>query len=186
MKLKRIVENLNKIPANGGFDETPKLTPDQKRRLKEMVSRFNEFGEALRQEQKIIETAKTLSEIAKLAEMYACNESDEWMQTETIKRDFKRVNGISNDFQKIAKECYSKMQQMGALYEDMGTVLQRYFEITDIPDVTDNPTDQSGNNPGNVAAGQPQALTSETTEEPEEEIEDEKTDFSLRNLCPKQ
>jgi len=148
--LKRIVENLDKIPRNGVFeDDRPKLSKDQKRKLMDMVSRFNEYGKSLQVEQALSETSKALAEIATMAETYACNEAADWFQQETIQKDFKDLKGRVGEFQKIAKETYSGVQRLNALYEDMGHVLSRYYEIKDIqevlrkgPQVDQNPVDR--------------------------------------------
>jgi hypothetical protein len=141
MQLKKIVENMDKMPSTlSGFNQTPKLTAEQKNKLMDMVSRYNELGNKLRLEQSLIETAQALSEISELAETYACNEAADWFATEVVKRDFKRARNISGDFQKIAKECHGRVQQLNALYEDMGHILERYYEISDpMQEVSPNP-----------------------------------------------
>ena len=141
MKLKKIVENLNKMPSTlKGFNESPKLSPEQKRKLMEMVSQYNTLGQKLRMENALIETATALSEISELAETYACNEASDWFATEVVKTDFKRARGISETFQKLARECHGKVQQLNALYEDMGHILGRYYEIADpMAEVCPNP-----------------------------------------------
>lgn len=134
--LKRIAENLDKIPRNGIMDDDqPKLTQEQKRKLMDMVSRFNEYGKVLQCEQAIADTAKTIGEIAEMAEIYACNEASDWFQTETIKRDFKDLQGRTTEFKKLAKESYSSIQRLNALYEDVGHILSRYYEINDIQEI---------------------------------------------------
>lgn len=147
--LKRIVENLDKIPNSGKFDEAPKLTKEQKRKLMEMVGKLNEYGKTLRCEDSIVDTAKALAEIAELAETYACNEAGDWFQTETIKRDFKDLKGRTQEFQKLARETYSGIQRLNAIFEDAGHILSRYYEIRDIeeilrrgPAVDQNPVDR--------------------------------------------
>lgn len=141
MKLKKIVENLNKMPSTlKGFNESPKLSPEQKKKLMEMVSQYNTLGQKLRMENALIETAQALSEISELAETYACNEASDWFATEVVKTDFKRAKGITETFQKLARECHGKVQQLNALYEDMGHILGRYYEIADpMAEVSPNP-----------------------------------------------
>lgn len=143
MKLKKILENMKKMPSTlGGFNETPKLSAEQKAKLMDMVKGYNNLGQKLKMENSLVETAKALSEIAELAETYACNESPDWFATEVIKTDFKRARGVSETFQKIAKECHGKVQQLNALYEDMGHILARYYEISDpMSEVFPNPVD---------------------------------------------
>lgn len=128
--LKRSVDNLDKIPSNGKFgDEVKRRSPQEKKRLMELVSKFNEYGKVLRCETALMETAKTLDEIAQMAEAYAMTESSDFFQGRVVERDFKQVKGITKDFKKLAQECYGKIQQLNALYEDMGHVLGRYYEI---------------------------------------------------------
>jgi len=97
----------------------------------EMVKCYNEFGKKLRMENSLIETAQALAEISELAETHACNEAQDWFSTEVVKEDFKRARGISETFQKLARECHGKVQKLNALYEDMGNILERYYEIAD-------------------------------------------------------
>ena len=41
----------------------------------------------------------------------------------------KELTGLSNSFGKIAGEAKSLQERMGAMYEDMGNILGRYYEI---------------------------------------------------------
>ena len=85
--LKQIVENLGKIPKDGGAsfgNETKKLSPQQKKDLMEKVRHFNEYGKVLRCETALMEMAKTLSEIGQMAESYAMTESGDYFQAETV------------------------------------------------------------------------------------------------------
>jgi hypothetical protein len=133
--LKKIVENLDKIPSNGKFGQEESLTPQQKKRLMELVSKFNEYGKVLRCEQALLETSKTLSEISTMAKKYAMTESSDFLQREVVQRDFKQVESITKDFTKLSRECYGKIQQLNALYEDMGHVLGRYYEINNLDEI---------------------------------------------------
>lgn len=134
--LKKILENLDKIPSNGKFgNDEDKLSPQQKKRLMELVSKFNEYGKVLRCEQALLETSKTLAEISNMAKKYAMTESSDFLQREVVQRDFKQVDGITKDFTKLSRECYGKIQQLNALYEDMGHVLGRYYEINNLDEI---------------------------------------------------
>jgi uncharacterized protein YjgD (DUF1641 family) len=162
--LKRIVENLDKIPSNGKFDdEIKQLSKEEKRRLMELVSNFNEYGKVLRCEVALMETAKTLDEISKMAEAYAITESSDFLQSEVVKRDFKQVKSIAKDFKKLAQECYGRIQQLNALYEDMGHVLSRYYEIKTLDEMACMFQNQES-----APAPQTGQIVSETEEEQEE------------------
>jgi len=165
--LKRIVESLDQIPSNGKFsDEQQKLSSQDKKKLMELVSKFNEYGKVLRCETALMETAKTLDEIGRMAEQYAMTESSDFMQSAIVERDFKQVKGITKEFKKLAQECYGGIQRMNALYEDMGHVLQRYYEIKTLDEMLAAQTNQEASAP----APQQGQLVSEVEEE-EESVE---------------
>ena len=130
MTLKRIVENLGKIPEKGGLgQETPKLTPEQKQKLMEMASMYENYGEALQNEEAIVNSARAMTELCELAEAYALNECGDWFQQEIVTKDMKEVKKRVGEYGKLAKECYAKMQQLGVAYQDIGHVLGRYYDL---------------------------------------------------------
>ena len=136
--LKQILENLKNIPSDGGAkfgDDKQKLSPQQKKDLVEKVRKFNEYGKVLRCETALMEMSKTLAEIGQMAESYAMTESGDYFQAEVVKRDFNEVKKITKDFSKLSKECYGGLQQLNALYEDMGRKMERYFEIQSLDEI---------------------------------------------------
>jgi hypothetical protein len=139
----------------------------------ELVSKFNEYGKVLRCEHALMETAKTLDEISRMAEQYAMTESSDFFQGKVVERDFKQVKGITKDFKKLSQECFGKIQQLNALYEDMGHVLGRYYEIKTLDELA-QPQPQS------AMEGGPQ--TANTVFEQSDDVEDsDRPDSSLGN-----
>lgn len=150
--LKQILENLDNIPKDGGAKfghDQQKLSPQQKRDLMEKVRKFNEYGKVLRCETALMEMSKTLAEIGQMAESYAMTESGDYFQAETVKRDFNDVKRITKDFSKLARESYGNLQQLSALYEDMGRKMERYFEIASLDEIA-AATPQIGSAPAPV------------------------------------
>lgn len=139
ISLKQIVENLDKIPnrPTSAFGESKtKLSVQEKKELLEKISKFNEYGKVLRCETAIAEMASTLDEIGRLAETYALTEdSGDILNSDIIKRDFKQIKGNTKEFQKLAKECYGKLQQLNALFEGLGHSYSRYFEISSLDEI---------------------------------------------------
>ena len=131
IKLKTIVENSLK-PSTMSLEEPPrKLTKDEKKTLAELVHNYNEYGRVLRQYDEIANVAETLKKIAEYSEVYAVNECGDWMQAGVAKRHFAEIKKHAEGFKKLAKEVHEKNAHMIALYEDMGSVLEKYFEIKD-------------------------------------------------------
>ena len=127
--LKRIVENLGKIPDRGFNEETPKLTTEQKQRLMKMAAEFENYGRALQNEEAIVNSAKAMAELCELAEQYAINECGDWFQQDIVKKDMKELKRRVMEYKGVAQECYAKMQQLGVSYQDIGHVLGRYYNL---------------------------------------------------------
>lgn len=146
--LKRIVENLGKIPEKGfGNEETPKLSAEQKKKLMEMASMFESYGDFLGKAESIVNSARAITELADLAEAYAINECGDWFQQDIVKRDMKEMKKRIMEYGKIAKECYAKMQQLGVAHQDIGHVLGRYYELKKKQAPAPSPMSQEGLTP---------------------------------------
>ncbi len=131
--LKRIIENLGRIPEKGLGEEKKMLTPEQKKKLIEMASMYENYGQALHNEEAIVNSAKAMTELCELAEAYALNECGDWFQQEIVSKDMKEVRKRVMEYGKLSKECYSKMQQLGVAYQDIGHVLGRYYDLKKKP-----------------------------------------------------
>ncbi len=99
------------------------------KQVQESMKQFTEFGKIFSNPNNLKEVAEKLSEIASNAKSYTLSETDDWFDKVTINRNMKELTNLSKQFGKIAKESNSLQQRMGGLYEDMGHVLGRYFEI---------------------------------------------------------
>jgi len=127
--LKRIVESLGNIPPKGFEENTPKLTPEQKSRLLELSAMYENMGECLQNEEALMNSAKSMTELCELAEMYAVNECGDWFQQDIVKKDMKELKKRVMEYTKIAKEGYARMQQLGVAYQDIGHILGRYYDL---------------------------------------------------------
>lgn len=105
--------------------------------IKEAMGQFSSFGETFSNENNIKDVAESLSKIAEQAKNYTLSETDDWFDKVTVNRNMKELTNLSKSFGKIAKESNSLQQRLGGLYEDMGHVLGRYFEMEDDPSAED-------------------------------------------------
>lgn len=99
----------------------------------DIVARYNEYGNILRRDKSLSELAQNLADIAEYAEFTLTNETNtnEWFDKYTIGRNIKEMKGYAKEFAKIAEEADEHNMRMSALYDDMGRVLERYFDIYD-------------------------------------------------------
>jgi hypothetical protein len=113
----------------------------------EIVAKYNEYGTILKNKHTLSELGQQLADIAEYAEHTLTNEMDDWFDKHTVARNIKEMRSYAKEFQKIAMEADSHNMRMKALYDDMGRVLERYFDIMDSDDgaesVVANETDES-------------------------------------------
>ena len=117
MKLKKIVEQ---------FIEEQEI--DEQAFL-ESVNNYSSYGKEIYREHDIIDTAKKLSEIARVAGIHAVKETEESFDKITVGRNMKELKSYSDQFYKVAMEAKGLQQRTESLFEDMGRVLGRYYEI---------------------------------------------------------
>ena len=110
----------------GESSETQKVSSDQ---VKEALQNYNKLGETLYQQQSLKETAKSLSQVAEMAASHTLQETEDWFDKVTVTRNMKELTNHSKSFSKIAEEASSVQQRLAGLYEDMGSILNRYYDI---------------------------------------------------------
>ena len=108
------------------FEETPKIN---KYKVVEGVKNFGVVGKQLYNNSNIMEIAKQLSEIAESAHTHILGEQDDWFDKVSINKNMKTLKGSVVEFRKAAQEVHTLNQRMTALYEDIGHVLNRYYDI---------------------------------------------------------
>ena len=93
------------------------------------ISQYNQIGEAIFGKSNITQISEKLSWIANQAKSHTLQETEDWFDKITVNRNMKELTGLSKQFSKISNEAESLQQRMGALYEDMGNILGRYYSI---------------------------------------------------------
>ena len=99
---------------------------------KQILSKIQEFGnlgKSIYKSGDLKETAKTLSDIANAAKVHTLRETEDWFDKVTVNRNMKELTNLSKHFGKLSEEVSSVQQRLEALYEDMGIVLSRYYEL---------------------------------------------------------
>ena len=135
-----LVGGVVSTPAvNAGYSSLSKIvkekygeTPTQKitsKQVAEALRNYNQIGKSLYQQQSLKETAKSLSRIAEMAASHTLQETENWFDKVTVSRNMKELTNHSKAFSKIAEEASSVQQRLASLYEDMGMILNRYYDI---------------------------------------------------------
>tara|TARA_B100002019_G_scaffold280743_1_gene284006 strand:+ start:96 stop:749 length:654 start_codon:yes stop_codon:yes gene_type:complete len=93
------------------------------------IREFASYSKVLQKEENLQKIAERLSTIANNARTYTVSETEDWFDKVTVNRNMKELTNLSKQFGKIAQESNSLQQRLGGLYEDMGHILGRYYEI---------------------------------------------------------
>ena len=116
------------------FEDSPKV---DKFKVVEGVRNFGIVGKSLYNNSNIMEVAKQLAEIAESAHHHILGENDDWFDRISVNKNMKTLKGSVMEFQKTAKEAHMLNQRLTGLYEDIGHVLNRYYEIDEAIDPVD-------------------------------------------------
>jgi hypothetical protein len=113
-------------------EEFQQLPTEMKRHFLEIISTYGQHREGMTRKSDIRKIAETLGGIADAAQEYTLREGGDWFDRVTIKRNMNELKKLQAGFEKEAVEAAQQQQRLEALYEDMGHVLGRYFEIADV------------------------------------------------------
>jgi len=126
-KLKKILE--------AAFQDKPQIN---KYEVVEGVRNFGIVGKQLYNNKSVMEIAGQLAKIAEQAHSHVLSETDEWFDKVSVNKNMKHLKGSVVEFQKTAKEAHMLNQRLTGLYEDIGHILNRYYEISEDKGDMDN------------------------------------------------
>ena len=121
-KLKKLLEDV--------FSDTEQVN---KYEVVEGVKNFAVVGKHL-YDSNIVEVAKQLSEIAEQAHSHVLGEQDDWFDKVSVNKNMKTLKTNVSEFKKTALEAHQLNQRLTGLYEDIGHVLNRYYDINEVVD----------------------------------------------------
>jgi hypothetical protein len=113
-------------------EEFQKMPTEIKKHFLEIISTYGQHREQMNRKSDIRKISETLGAIADAAQEYTLREAGDWFDRVTVKRNMGELKKLQEKFDKEAGLAYAQEQRLEALYEDMGHVLGRYFEIAEI------------------------------------------------------
>ena len=131
IKLKKILKESDGMTPTMP-KRNPKMHDEAKRHFLEIISTYGSFRPKLQAEHDLAEIAETLGAIVDAAHTFTMKEMGEGFDGATVKRNMGELTKLSNAFQKTANEAKQLQQRMHSMYEDMGYVLGKYFEMAEI------------------------------------------------------
>ena len=114
-----------------GEDQEEKMSVEERKSFLEAVSNFHKLGEMIYSNAKLQEVTETLKSVMERAEKVTMQESEHWFDNVTVSRHMKQMNEAMKVFEKTAGEMNGLQQRLESAYEDMGSVLNRYYKINE-------------------------------------------------------
>ena len=113
------------------YGEVESETKIDSKQILSKIQEFGQLGKSIYKSGDLKETAKTLSDIANAAKVHTLRETEDWFDKVTVNRNMKELTNLSKNFDKLSEEASSVQQRLEALYEDMGNVLSRYYDLNE-------------------------------------------------------
>jgi len=136
-ELRNMIDSSRELIRESWWEEDDGLTDDEKEVLVREMKKFNEYGDPLfrSKEESLSVLAKKLEKLTEFAQEFLMRNVDEEFDKVTVNRNIKEINKYIDKFKKIAGEVKEKESRLQALYEDIGVVFNRYFDIEDREEV---------------------------------------------------
>lgn len=119
MKLKKLIENTG----------TKKKTVNEKAAFLQEIKKFNEYGSVIYRTEDLNRVAESINELVNKAEEITLQETQDWFDEITVKRNLKTLREGNKQFGATVKEIVKLQQRLESLYEEMGHNLGRYYEL---------------------------------------------------------
>lgn len=119
---------------NESSDKPKRMTEEEKQKTLEAVSRFNELGKNVYKTQEIKELVENIKMMAENASRMAIEETADWFDAVSVKRDTKAIADSVKVFENTFTEISTLQQRLESVFEDIGTKLGKYYEINEAMD----------------------------------------------------
>ena len=110
-------------------DSLEGMSMEQKKAFLEAVYRFAEGANEIYRKHSLRDTSKYLGELIEAAHQLTLSETEDWFDNVTVGRHMKHLGEAHKIFEKTATEIETLQQRLEAAYEDIGSTLNKYYDI---------------------------------------------------------
>jgi hypothetical protein len=126
---KQLMQHILNEKYLGENEEQPKMRTDEKKSFLEAVANYHRLGEMIYAKRGLKEVTKTVQTIVEKAEALTMQESEHWFDNVTVSRHMKQLKEAYKVFEKTSGEMSGLQQRLEAAYDDMGSILGRYYNV---------------------------------------------------------
>ena len=114
------------------IDRPQRMTEQEKKTTLEAVAKFNEYTQHVYKTNELKEMIENIRTLAENASKMAIEETADWFDVVSVKRDTKSIGESVKIFEATAKEIGTLQQRMESVFEDIGGKLGKYYEIKEL------------------------------------------------------
>ena len=111
--------------------EKIKLTPQDKKEIMEMIGKFNEYGNHIYRADELRNITNEMKDVIQKAKDMTLQETEGSFDSITVGRHMKTLESSMQLFEKTASEINTLQQRLESVYEDIGSVLNKYYKINE-------------------------------------------------------
>lgn len=111
--------------------DIPKLSKEDKKEVMEMIAKFNEYGKHIYRADELKEITNEMKDVVSKAKDMTLQETEGSFDNITVGRHMKTLDSSVQLFEKTANEINILQQRLESVYEDIGSVLNKYYKINE-------------------------------------------------------
>jgi hypothetical protein len=128
-------EEINKLVADAVQEvmseklNTKVLTSEQKQKYIESISKYNEYRSVVHRSKTLPEIVSEIKRMVEFASKNMVEESGDWFEGVSHRRNSKRLKESVSEFQKISEKIVKLQRNLESIYENIGKQLGSFYEI---------------------------------------------------------
>jgi hypothetical protein len=126
--IQKLVSDAVQEVMNEKFN-TKVLTSEQKQQYIESISRYNEYRSVVHRSKTLPEIVSEIKRMVEFATKNMVEESGDWFEGISHKRNSKRLRESVSEFQKISEKIVKLQRNLESIYENIGKQLGSFYEI---------------------------------------------------------
>ena len=112
--------------------QAEELTSEQRQAFLEAVKGYRTYGESVYRKEGLEKVHESIRSMVEVANRVTLAETGDWFDGVTVSRHMKRMNESFKVFEKTLKEVSTLQQRLESSYDEIGEVLGKYYEISDV------------------------------------------------------
>ena len=126
--IQKLVSDAVQEVMNEKFN-TKVLTSEQKQQYIESISRYNEYRSVVHRSKTLPEIVSEIKRMVEFATKNMVEESGDWFEGISHKRNSKRLRESVSELQKISEKIVKLQRNLESIYENIGKQLGSFYEI---------------------------------------------------------